>query len=125
MNKEFENSVHEVAGDEILVWLESPSVVRIKSLNLYDDPIDMGEGEAEDLAATIAKLLDVGIDISDAKDVKEGVVYRFSNDLVVAWMEIGGVICVKIKKTHGDSVEMNKEEAMKFVNLIMAFVALV
>lgn len=71
------------------------------------------------MATTIATLLDEAIDISEFRDAKAGVVYKFSNGLVIAWMEMGGVICVKIKKTHGDSVEMDRKEAMNLANLIM------
>lgn len=96
-----------------------------QTLNRYDDPIDMGEGEAESLAQAIAGLFGENFSSHDVIDVSPGVVCKFSNDLVVAWMEMGGVICVKVKKAHGDSVAMDKKEAMNLANLIMAFVALV
>lgn len=76
------------------------------------------------MARTIATLLDESFDIPDLKGVKVDFAYNFSNDLVFIWMEIGGAICVKIDRTQGSSVAMNREEAIKLANLTMAFVAL-
>lgn len=125
MTEDYKNSVHEVAGGEILIWLEAPNTVRMRSLNRYDDPIDMGEGEAESVAQAIAKLLGEDFTSPDFFDVKPETVYEFSNNLVAIWMEIGGVICIKVEKTHQGSVKMDKKEAMVLANMIMAFVALV
>jgi hypothetical protein len=42
--------VHELAGGEIVVWQEDSGAIMLKCKQKYDDPVELGEEEALELA---------------------------------------------------------------------------
>ena len=52
------SDVHKLAGDEIMVWLDRPSgPICIKTVNSYNDPVEMAEHETEELVEVLQKLI--------------------------------------------------------------------
>jgi hypothetical protein len=53
---EIHNGIHHLSGGEILVWRDDAAIC-IKTVSKSGDPIDMGEGEALELAELLRHLV--------------------------------------------------------------------
>lgn len=53
---EIHNGVYHLSGGEILVWQDGGAIC-IKTVSKSGDPIDMGEGEALELAELLQRLV--------------------------------------------------------------------
>ncbi len=51
-------STYEFAGGEICVWLDNSGVICLKSRNKFNDPVELAEHEALDLAQLLNRLVD-------------------------------------------------------------------
>lgn len=49
--------VHELAGGEILVWQEKSGAIMLKAQQKYNDPVELGEEEALELAELLTQLV--------------------------------------------------------------------
>ena len=49
--------VHELAGGEIFLWQEESGVIMLKTQQKYNDPVELGEEEALELAALLTRLV--------------------------------------------------------------------
>ena len=52
------SKVFDVAGGEIAVWLEDAGCVCLKSKNKYNDPVELSEDEALELARILVELVE-------------------------------------------------------------------
>jgi hypothetical protein len=50
------STLHEVAGGEIVVWAEQGGPVMIKLVEPHGDPVELGEGELDELVAILIRL---------------------------------------------------------------------
>jgi hypothetical protein len=50
------NEVYNLAGEEISVWLDSCGAVMLKVNSKSRDPVELGEGELEELIEILTKL---------------------------------------------------------------------
>ncbi len=44
-------------SDDIAVWVEDDSSIQLKAISPFGDPVDLGEGEVQDLINVLQKLL--------------------------------------------------------------------
>ena len=51
-----DTQVHELAGGEICVWQEESGVIMLKTHQKYNDPIELGEEDALELADLLTRL---------------------------------------------------------------------
>lgn len=56
MTEKTNTEVYEIAGGEVTVWLDGGAIC-IKTRNPYDDPVDMGEDEAQELGELLLRLV--------------------------------------------------------------------
>ena len=49
--------VHELAGGEICVWQEESGVIMLKVQQKYNDPVELGEEDALELAELLTRLV--------------------------------------------------------------------
>jgi hypothetical protein len=52
-----ENKIYKVASGEISLWLDD-GVICMKTINPYNDPVELNEHEAEELAHLLLQLVD-------------------------------------------------------------------
>ncbi len=50
-------TIHELASGDIAIWLDENGVICIKTRNEFDDPIELAEHEALELAELLISLL--------------------------------------------------------------------
>ena len=48
--------VHELAGGDIVLWVDN-GVICIKTVEKHNDPVELNEDEAEELAALLTRLV--------------------------------------------------------------------
>ena len=53
---EIHNGIYHLSGGKILVWRDGGAIC-IKTVSKFGDPIDMGEGEAIELAELLQRLV--------------------------------------------------------------------
>lgn len=51
-------SIHEFAGGEICVWLDDSGVICLKSRNRFNDPVELAEHEALELADLLKRFVE-------------------------------------------------------------------
>ena len=56
--KENNPLIHEFSGGEICVWLDESGVICLKSRNKFNDPVELAENEALELAELLKRLVD-------------------------------------------------------------------
>jgi hypothetical protein len=49
--------VYEISGGEILVWLDPSGIICLRTRNAYDDPVELAEHEATELAELLLRLV--------------------------------------------------------------------
>ena len=52
-----DTKVYELAGGEIFVWQEDSGVIMLKVEQKYNDPVELGEEEALELADLLTRLV--------------------------------------------------------------------
>ena len=52
-----DTKVYELAGGEIFVWQEDSGVIMLKVEQNYNDPVELGEEEALELADLLTRLV--------------------------------------------------------------------
>lgn len=50
-------TVHELAGGDVLVWLDPTGGICIKTVEPHGDPVELGEQEALELARLLTRLV--------------------------------------------------------------------
>jgi hypothetical protein len=54
------NDIFELAGGEIVVWQDESGVIHLKTLEKHNDPVELNEHEAQELAELLLRLVEKG-----------------------------------------------------------------